>query len=158
MSPAPTTVIPAADRFAEIPKPTIALGHAVTVAGIVAGLLLQQPLLTTLLAAILLPAVAFGPRASLYAHLGARLLARRNAAARAAGHVEDRRLVRFNNTLALGLLLLAQLAFLLQAPLAGWALALALAAVAGVALAGFCLGCFLYFQLRLNRARLLGRR
>jgi hypothetical protein len=146
------------DRFSEIPKPTIALGHAVTVAGIVAGLLLQQPLLTTLLAAILLPAVAFGPRASLYVHLGARLLARRNAAARAAGHVEDRRLVRFNNTLALSLLAPAQAAFLLGAPAVGWALVLALAVAAGSSLAGFCLGCFLYHQFRLNRARLLGRR
>jgi hypothetical protein len=98
------------------------------------------------------------PRASLYVHLGARLLAYRNAATRAAGHIEDRRLVRFNNSLALSPLASAQAAFLLQAPLAGWALALALAAVAGVAQAGFCLGCFLSFQFRLNRARLLGRR
>jgi hypothetical protein len=141
-----------------IPEPVVRLGHGVTVAGILAGLLLGQPLLTTLLAAVLVPAVLLGPRASLYRLLGARLLAPQNAAARAAGRVEDRRLVRFNNTLALGLLLAAQGAFLAGLPALGWALALALAAVAGVALAGWCLGCFLYYQLRLLRFRLAGAR
>ena len=40
----------------------------------------------------------------------------------------------------------AQIAFLLGAPIAGWALALMVAAAAGVALAGFCFGCYLYTQ------------
>jgi hypothetical protein len=98
-----------------IPQPIVTLGHSVTVAGVLAALLLRQPLLTALLAAILAPGVLLGPRASLYRLLGTRLFPRQNAVARAAGRVEDRRLVRFNNTLALTLLLLAQGAFLLGA-------------------------------------------
>jgi hypothetical protein len=141
-----------------VPQPIITLGHSATVGGILVALLFRQPLLTALLAAVLAPAVLLGPRASLYVLVGTRLLARQNAAARAAGRVEDRRLVRFNNTLALGLLLAAQGAFLLGAPALAWALALILGVVAGVALAGFCLGCFLYYQLRLHRARLLSLR
>ena len=37
-------------------------------------------------------------------------------------------------------------------------LALTLGVVAGIALAGFCLGCFLSYQPRLQRSRLLGYR
>ena len=146
---------PAADAT---PQPIITLGHSVTVAGVLAALLLPQPLLPTLLAAVPAPAVLRGPRASLSRRLGTRLFPRQNAAARAAGRVEDRRLVRFNDTLALSLLLLAQGAFLLGAPAVGWALALTLGVVAGIALAGFCLGCFLSHQLGLQRSRLLGYR
>jgi hypothetical protein len=142
----------------EIPQPIITRGHSVTVAGVLAALLLRQPPLTALLAAVLAPAVLLGPRASLYRRLRTRLFPRQNAAARAAGRVEDRRLVRFNNTLALSLLLLAQGAFQLGAPVVGWAMALTLGAVAGIALAGFCLGCFLSYQLGLQRSRLPGSR
>jgi hypothetical protein len=141
-----------------VPQPIVALFQGANAGGILAGLLLRQPLLTTLLAAVLVPAVLLGPRANLYVLLGTRLFPRRVAAARAAGRVEDPRLVRFNNALALGLLLLVQGAFLLGAPAVGWALALAVAGAGAAGLAGFCLGCFLYYQLGLHRSRLLGPR
>ena len=62
--------------------------------------------------------------------------------------------MRFNNSIALLLLGAAQVAFLLDIPQLGWALALMVAAAAGIALAGFCIGCFLYYQFKLNRIRL----
>ncbi|HYO50369.1 MAG TPA: DUF4395 family protein [Chloroflexia bacterium] len=71
---------------------------------------------------------------------------------------EDRRLMRFNNSIAVVLLGLAQLAFLLGVPVIGWALSLMVAVAAAVALAGFCLGCFLFLRFRLYRSRLLGFR
>jgi hypothetical protein len=38
----------------------------------------------------------------------------------------------------------------------GWFLALMVAAAASIALAGFCIGCFLYYQFKLQRFRLFG--
>jgi hypothetical protein len=138
----------------DIPLPIVQLNRWVLLVGIVLGLILQQPLLTTLLFLILLPAVVIGQRASLIFRVGKRLFARQIPTAER----EDRRLMRFNNSIALVLLGLAQPAFLLGAPLVGWALAGLVAVAAGVALAGFCVGCFIYYQLKLNRYRLLGIR
>src|SRR5919112_277110 len=89
--------------------------------------------------------------------VGRLLLAKRNAKALSAGEVEDPRLMRFNNTIAAMLLGGAQLAFLLGLEGVGWGLSLAVAAAAGVALAGFCVGCFFYYRYRAYRSRVLGK-
>ncbi|HEY1012111.1 MAG TPA: DUF4395 domain-containing protein [Herpetosiphonaceae bacterium] len=135
-----------------IPLPVVKLNRWTLLAGILLGLATGQPWLTTILFALLLPAVLLGPRFSPIFLLGSALFARANATAER----EDRRLMRFNNTIALVLLGAAQVAFLLGAPVLGWAFALMVAAAAGVALAGFCLGCFLYYQFKINRTRLFG--
>lgn len=140
-----------------IPLPVVTLNRWVLLAGIVAGFVLRQPLFTTALFVLLAPAVAFGRRGSAIFALGRRLLARQCQAARRAGHVEDPRLMRFNNSIAASLLGAAQLAFLLRYPGLGWVLAAMVAVAAAVALAGFCLGCYLYYQFRLQRFRLLGQ-
>ena len=70
---------------------------------------------------------------------------------------EDVRLMRFNNTIATVMLGLAQIAFLFGAPLIGWVFSLMVAVAAGIALAGFCVGCFLYFQFKMWRYRLFGQ-
>ncbi len=137
----------------DIPLPIVNLNRWTLVAAVLVGLLLQQPLVTTALFAILLPAALFGQRASLIFHAGRWLLASRIAGAER----EDRRLQRFNNAIAATLLGGAQIAFAQGQPFAGWALSLAVALAAGVALMGFCVGCFLYYQFKLNRYRLLGR-
>ena len=64
--------------------------------------------------------------------------------------------MRFNNLIATLLLGFAQVAFILGAPVVGWALALMVAVAASVALAGFCVGCFIYYQFRLQRYRVFG--
>jgi len=136
----------------DIPLPIVRLNRWLLVVGILAGLALQQPLLTTLLFAILLPATIIGQRASLVFLVGKRLFARQIPTAER----EDRRMQRFNNTIATLLLGGAQLAFLAGATIVGWILALMVAAAASIALAGFCIGCFLYYQLKLQRYRLFG--
>jgi hypothetical protein len=138
----------------DVPMPIVRLNRWVLLVGIGLGLLLQQPVFTTLLFLILLPAVVIGQRASLIFRVGKRLFARQLPTAER----EDRRLMRFNNTIALALLGLAQVAFLLGAPLVGWVLAGLVAVAAAVALAGFCVGCFIYYQFKLNRYRVLGIR
>ncbi|HMA36002.1 MAG TPA: DUF4395 domain-containing protein [Chloroflexia bacterium] len=147
-----TTTDPASCN--DIPMPIVKLNRWTLVVGVTGGLLAQQPLVTTLLFLILLPAVLWGQRASLIFRVGTRLFAAQNARAER----EDRRLMRFNNSIATILLGLAQVAFVLGAPIVGWGLAGAVALAAGVALAGFCVGCFIYYQLKLNRRRLLGTR
>lgn len=137
----------------DVPMPIVNLNRWTLVLGIYAALVLQQPWITTLLFLILLPAVLGGQRWSPIANVGRRLFAHAIPAAER----EDRRLMRFNNSIALILLGAAQIAFLLGAPVAGWVLALMVAIAASVALAGFCVGCFLYFQFKLNRYRLFGR-
>ncbi len=140
-----------------IPLPIVNLNRWVLVLGVVGGLLLQQPLFTTVLFIVVLSAVAFGRRGSLIFQVGKRLLAKRNAAAQREDEVEDPGLMRFNNTIAAVVLGGAQLAFLFGQNVVGWALSLAVVAAAGVALAGFCLGCFLYFRFNMYRHRLFGK-
>ncbi len=136
-----------------VPMPIVTLNRTVLVVGIVAGLLFRQPLVTTLLFLLILPAALFGQRRSPIALLGRRLFARQIASA----EMEDRRLMRFNNMIALILLGAAQLAFVLGLPLLGWAFALMVAVAASVALAGFCIGCFLFYQFRMQRFNLFGK-
>jgi hypothetical protein len=139
---------------ADIPMPVVTLNRAVIVTAVLLGLLLRQPLLTTALFLILASAVAFGQRGSLIFQAGSRLFAARNRTAPR----EDRQLMRFNNSIAVVLFGLAQIAFLARLPLLGWGLSLAVALAATMALAGFCFGCFLYYQFKLQRYRLLGGR
>ena len=138
----------------DIPLPIVKLNRWTLVVGILGGLLLQQPLATTVLFGLLLPATLFGQRGSPIFWVGSRLLARRNAGAA----TEDRRMQRFNNAIATVLLGAAQVAFLLGAPVVGWALAGCVALAASVALAGFCVGCFLFLHFKLYRFRLASRR
>jgi uncharacterized membrane protein len=65
--------------------------------------------------------------------------------------------MRFNNSIAVTLLGLAQIAFFLEATLAGWIISGIVALAALVALCGFCFGCFLFYQFNLQRYRLFGR-
>ena len=110
-----------------------------------------------MLLVIVLSAVVFGRRGSLIFQVGKRLLAKRNAAAQRAGELEDPGLMRFNNTIAAVVLGGAQLAFLFGLNVVGWALSLAVAVAAVVALAGFCVGCFLYLRFNMYRHRLFGK-
>jgi hypothetical protein len=143
-----------AQLCSDIPLPIVRLNRWTIITGVALGLVFQQPLFTTFLFLILVPAVLYGQRFSLIFQVGKRVLASRIAGAEG----EDRRLMRFNNSIAVILFGLAQVAFLLGLPVLGWAFSLMVATAAGVALAGFCLGCFLFLRFKLYRYRLLGSR
>lgn len=132
-----------------VPLPIVTFNRWILVVGVVIGVIAQQPLATTLLFLLLLPSVLLGQRWSPIAALGSRLFARRIAGA----DREDKRLMRFNNSIALVLLGAAQIAFIAGLPVAGWALSLMVAVAAAIALAGFCIGCFLYYQFKQLKAR-----
>lgn len=90
---------------------------------------------------------------NVYAIVGKMLLKKRLSGA----EVEAVGLARFNAALAAALYLCAIVAFALQWWIAGWTLAglVALAALLGIC--GFCIGCVLYYQFKLNRYRLFGQ-
>jgi hypothetical protein len=132
--------------------PIVKLNRWTLLTGVVLAFALQQPLITTALFVILFFAVLGGQRYSLIFQIGKRVLSRQIVGA----ETEDRRLMRFNNSIALILFGLSQVAFLFNVGWLGWAFSLMVAGAAGVALAGFCFGCFLYFQFKLNRYRLFG--
>jgi len=136
----------------DVPLPIVKLNRWTLAVGITVSWLLAWPIVTTALFTVLLVAVLFGQKYSLIFQIGRRLFASQLALA----EQEDWRLQRFNNSIAVGLLGLAQVAFLLGQATVGWILALMVALAATVALAGFCLGCFLYYQFKLNRYRLFG--
>ncbi len=135
-----------------IPMPIVKLNRWTLAIGILVGFALQLPWMTTILFGLILPAALWGRRYSPIAKIGKRLFALQNETA----DKEDPRLMRFNNTIAASMLGAAQIFFLLNVPAAGWTLALGVAVAAVVALAGFCVGCFLFYQFKLQRYRLFG--
>ncbi len=137
-----------------IPMPIVNLNRWMLLAGIVLALVSGQAWITTLLFFILLAALLYGPRGSLVMYAGKKLF---SAQKLDRAEKEDKKLMRFNNAIAVGLLGAAQLAFGFGASLLGWTFALMVAIAAGIALAGFCVGCFLYFQFRMYRYRLFGK-
>ncbi|MFZ4525435.1 MAG: DUF4395 domain-containing protein [Chlorobium sp.] len=135
-----------------IPLPIVKLNRLVLLAGIAAAIVFQLPIVTTALFVIILSAVVFGKNGSLIFFIGSRLFAKQNKDAA----TEDPRLMRFNNSIAALLLGGAQIAFLSGAPLVGWIFSGIVAVAATIALAGFCFGCFLFYQFKLQRFRLFG--
>lgn len=136
-----------------IPLPIVTLNRVVLLAGITAAIVFQQPLVTTALFFIILSAIVFGKKGSLIFMVGSRLFEKQNLNAA----TEDPKLMRFNNSIAAILLGGAQISFLLGAPLAGWIFSGIVAIAASVALAGFCFGCFLFYQFNLQRYKLFGQ-
>ncbi len=132
----------------------VRLNRSVLLGGIVLAALFHQPLITTVLFLMVAPSVAFGKRASVIFLVGSRLFP---------GHktgeaLESQQLMRFNNAIAAILLGAAQIAFATGSTTAGWFLCGMVAVAAGIALCGFCLGCFLYFQFNMQRFRLFGQK
>lgn len=132
-----------------IPRAIVRLNRGTIVGGVVLAAVLNVPAITTVLFVVIGAAACFGRRASLVYRIGMPVF----HPAPDPVHDEDPRLMRFNNALAAVMLGLAQIAFLLRAPVVGWVLAGACALAAAVALAGFCVGCFLFYQLKLNLRR-----
>ena len=134
-----------------VPYPIVALNRGVIVGGVLLGLWLDQPLLTTAILALLAPAALFGRRGSLIFRIGSALF--KNTVEHAPR--EDARIQRFNNTIAVILLSGAQIAFLVGTAWLGWVFSVAVAFAALVALCGFCMGCFLYYPFRVNKTLLV---
>ncbi|HWQ25767.1 MAG TPA: DUF4395 domain-containing protein [Chlorobaculum sp.] len=136
-----------------IPLPIVKFNRWLLLGSISTAIVIQQPIITSILFVLLFPAVVFGRKASPIFLVGSKLFAEKNQSA----PTEDAGLMRFNNSIALILLGGAQIAFIAGAPIAGWILSGFVAVAAAVALSGFCFGCFLYYQFNLQRYRLFGQ-
>jgi hypothetical protein len=132
-----------------IPYPIVSLNRGVIVGGVLLGLLFNQPLITTAVLLVLLPAALFGRKGSPIFKFGGWAFAQYIPDAPR----EDARVQRFNNIIAVAMLGAAQVAFIFGLTWLGWVFAVAVAFAALVALCGFCVGCFLYFQFKINKFR-----
>src|SRR3712207_5178243 len=83
-----------------VPQPIVTLNRTMLLIGTLGGLVLKQPLITTVLFLIVLGAALFGRRGSLILRIGSAFMAERNRRAVAEGRVEERRVMRFNNAVA----------------------------------------------------------
>ena len=117
----------------------------------VIGFTLHWPWLVTLDLLLLVCALFGGP--SFYAIAGKMLFKKRLSGA----EVEAFGLARFNSSIAAVLFACGVIAFALNWWIAGWILAGIVALASAVALCGYCFGCTLYYQFKLNRYRLFGQ-
>lgn len=67
---------------------------------------------------------------------------------------ESRELLRFNNLLAILFLLVSIVGFILNFTVLAYTSLIMLTAAVVLALSGFCLGCFIYFQFKILRSRI----
>ena len=135
-----------------IPMPIVTLNRSILTFGILLALLTQQIWMTTLLFVILLPAILFGKKFSLIYFFGNLLFTKQNRDSK----YEDAGLQRFNNTIATTLLGIAQIFFLFNQTFIGWVFASMVMSASGAALFGYCVGCFLYYQFKIQRYKIFG--
>ncbi len=117
----------------------------------VLGFVLHSPWLVTVDFLLIVLGLFGGP--SFYAIVGKMLFKKRLSGAA----VEAFGLVRFNSAIAAVLYFCAIVSFVLQWWISGWILAGIVALAAAVSLCGYCIGCALYYQFKLNRYRIFGQ-
>ena len=135
----------------DVPIPVLNFTRWIYFIILVSGIILQKPWETTMLLVLLFPVVLFGKKWNIIGRFGKKLLA-----SKIPGSLyEDRRLIQFNNTLLVIMLILAQIAFVTGNNVIGWLITSMAIAATGLALAGYCIGCFLYYRFKLYRYRFL---
>ncbi len=125
--------------------------QAVVATALLAGYLADWPVVAPVVAVVLLLGAAFGPRYGPFLRLYAAVVQPR---LRPPAELEDPRPPRFAAAVGVLFLAAATAAFAAGAPGPGWALALVVAALAGLAaVTGLCVGCELYLLVDRRRAR-----
>ncbi|WP_159883672.1 DUF4395 domain-containing protein [Paenibacillus puerhi] len=127
----------------EVPVPFVRTNQFGIVLFVAAAMLLQAPAWIAALWAVQVLTLWRGVQANLFVQLAAPLLKNRLAGAQ----TESRELQRFNNSIAVILLTLSLIGFWLDRDgWTGYVFAGFVALAALVALLGFCVGCFMYYQ------------
>lgn len=123
--------------------------QAVLTAGLLVGFVFDVRPVVPVLALVLLAGAAFGPRYGPFLRFYAEVVRPRLGPP---AELEDPRPPRFAAAVGVAFLAAATLAFALGAPGVGWALALVVAALAGLAATtGLCVGCEVYLFLARRR-------
>jgi hypothetical protein len=136
-----------------MPKPIDPRGprfnQAVLTVALLGGFLLDVKAVAPAFAVVLLLGAAFGPRYGPFLRLFADVVKPRLAPPR---DLEDPRPPRFAAAIGVAFLTGSTIAFAVGAPTVGWALALIVAALAGLAaVTGICVGCEVYLFLARKR-------
>lgn len=132
----------------EIPIPYVRTNQLGIIALFLLGLFLQQPWVIVVLWVLQAASLTFGLKGNLFVQLVKPLLANKISGTR----TEAAELQRFNNSIAVILLTASVLCFAIGWTIAGYILAGFVAAAALVAVCGYCIGCFLYYQLKKFKA------
>ncbi|MEJ5254419.1 MAG: DUF4395 domain-containing protein [Acidimicrobiales bacterium] len=142
---APRPIDPRGPRF----------NQAVLAIALLAGFALDQRWVVPVWAAVLFLGAAFGPAYGPFLRLYAEVIRPR---LRPPAQLEDPRPPRFAASIGVAFLAAASISFAAGAVAVGWALALIVAALAGLAaLSGICVGCELYlFVARRRGVELVG--
>lgn len=139
------TTAPAFDRTA------LRVNQAAIIALLLIAFIVDLPWLVVIVAAIMTLG-ALSPELAVFQRLYRDVL-RPAGILRPDIHHEDAAPHRFAQGMGAATLILACLALFLGAPTVGWALALIVVALAAINLIfGFCVGCFIFFQLQRLRA------
>ncbi|WP_058302946.1 DUF4395 domain-containing protein [Gorillibacterium timonense] len=124
----------------EIPVPYVKANQTGIVLSVVAAFVFQEPWVLAALWLIQVVGLLSAGKANLFVRLAKPWLKVSGS------QTEAYELQRFNNTLAVLFLTLSLLSFLLSWTVAGYVFAFMLLAAAGTALAGYCIGCTIYYQ------------
>jgi hypothetical protein len=108
-----------------------------------------QPLIIAVLWAVQVAGLTFGLKANAFIQLAKPLLKNRISGA----PTEAAELQRFNNSIAVILLTFSLIGFGLGWSAAGYIFAATVALAAFIAILGFCIGCFFYFQFKQWKTR-----
>ena len=142
--PAPTPIDPRGPRF----------NQAVLAAGLMGGFVLDVEAVVPVFAVVLLLGAALGPRYGPFLRLYAEVVRPRLGPP---AELEDPRPPRFAAAVGVAFLAAGTVAFAAGAEGVGWALALVVAGLAGLAaVTGLCLGCEIYVLLSRRRGVSMG--
>jgi hypothetical protein len=129
----------------EIPIPYVRANQAGIVLFVLLAILLQQPLVILVLWVIQVLGLLLGLRANLFVLIAKPFLARLVRGA----NTEAQELLRFNNSIAVFLLTVSVISFWISSgSVVGYIAAGMVGVAAFVAICGFCVGCFLYYQFK----------
>jgi len=135
----------------EIPLPLIKANQAGIAIFVLAGIVFQQPLFVYVLLLVQLIGLLFGAKANVFIRLAKIGFSKERLQSSEQQAVE---LARFNQSIAVILLAVASVALILGRTALGYVFAGMVALAAAVAIAGYCIGCTLYYQYkRLRHAR-----
>ena len=131
----------------EVPVPYVKANQTGIVLTVASAILFQEPWAFAALWLIQVIGLLTRGKGNLFVLIGKPFLQTPSS------RTEAYELQRFNNTLAVLFLTLSLLSFSLGWTIAGYVFAAMLLTAAGAALAGYCIGCTIYFQYKQWKAR-----
>jgi hypothetical protein len=138
----------------DVPVPVVNFSRWVNLITLLISIIFQRPLITTLLLLLVIPSLLLGKKWNIIGRTGKALLLKRNNKPL---QFEDRRLIRFNNIILITLLTIAQIFFVFKLNIIAWSAVVLVIIANGLALAGFCVGCVIYYKFKIYKYKIIGK-